>query len=132
MGFVYDVAVEVGIPAIQMQCASACSFWTFLSIPDVVAAHQLPVKVNSRFLSEVWKLGLDMKDVCDRRVVEKMVNDLMVDRREKFVKSMDRMAELARKSVLEGGSSSCCLDRLIEDIRLVNSYANDNHKDNLP
>ncbi|KAF2296182.1 hypothetical protein GH714_036573 [Hevea brasiliensis] len=45
MGFVYDVAVEVGIPAIQMQCASACSFWTFLSIPDAVAAHQLPVKV---------------------------------------------------------------------------------------
>ncbi|KAF2296183.1 hypothetical protein GH714_036579 [Hevea brasiliensis] len=247
MGFVYDVAVEVGIPAIQMQCASACSFWTFLSIPDVVAAHQLPVKVfvyfklfipfycityesspmkligkedmdskkkflwvirpesvmkqdgdnlgeipeelqagakergyivkwapqeevlahkaiggflthsgwnstlesivagvlvicwpyfgdqqvNSRFVSEVWKLGLDMKDVCNRRVVEKMVNDLMVDRREKFVKSTDRMAELARKSVLEGGSSSCCLDRLIEDIRLVNSYANDNHKDNL-
>ncbi|KAF2296197.1 hypothetical protein GH714_036688 [Hevea brasiliensis] len=45
MGFVYDVAVEVGIRAIQMHCISACSFWTFFSIPDVAAAHQLPIKV---------------------------------------------------------------------------------------
>ncbi|KAF2296185.1 hypothetical protein GH714_036583 [Hevea brasiliensis] len=204
MGFVYDVAVEVGIPTIQMHCISACSFWTFFSIPDVVAAHQLPIKgkedmdrlitkylewkrfsdaeifqeqlmefwhglvnskkkflwvirpecvinqdgdnlgeipeqlqegekekgyivkwapqeevlahkaiggflthcgwnstlesivagvpmicwpyfadqqVNGRFVTEVWKLGLDMNDVCDRGVVEKMVNDLMVDKR---------------------------------------------------
>ncbi|XP_057989665.1 7-deoxyloganetic acid glucosyl transferase isoform X2 [Hevea brasiliensis] len=59
-------------------------------------------QMNSRFVSEVWKLGMDMKDVCDRKVVEKMVNDLMVDRREEFVKSTARMAELARKSVTEG------------------------------
>ena len=32
-------------------------------------------------MSEVWKLGLDIKDVCDRKIVEKMVNDLMVERR---------------------------------------------------
>ncbi|KAJ9175815.1 hypothetical protein P3X46_014329 [Hevea brasiliensis] len=44
LGFVHDVAVEIGIPAIQMHCVSACSFWTFFSIPDVVAAHQLPIK----------------------------------------------------------------------------------------
>ncbi|KAF2296188.1 hypothetical protein GH714_036647 [Hevea brasiliensis] len=74
-------------------------------------------QVNSRYVSEIWKLGLDMKDVCDRRVVEKMVNDLMVDRREEYVKSTAaRMQELARKSVSEDGSSSCCLNRLIEDI----------------
>ncbi|KAF2318999.1 hypothetical protein GH714_012381 [Hevea brasiliensis] len=58
-------------------------------------------QMNSRFVSEVWKLGMDMKDVCDRKVVQKMVNDLMVDRREEFVKSTARMAELARKSVTE-------------------------------
>ncbi|KAF2318998.1 hypothetical protein GH714_012380 [Hevea brasiliensis] len=177
MGFVYDVAVEVGIPAIQLHTTSACAFWTFFSIPDIIAAHELPIKepashgwitkrrilysipksvttndngveeiskefqegpkergyivkwapqeeqVNSRFVSEVSKLGLDMKDVCDRKVVEKMVNDLMVDRREEFVESTARMAELARMSVSEGGSSSCCLDRLIKDIRLMNRQA---------
>ncbi|MFQ6647107.1 hypothetical protein Gotur_020416 [Gossypium turneri] len=36
-------------------------------------------QLNSRFVEEVWKLGLDMKDVSDRRVVEQMVNDLMVE-----------------------------------------------------
>ncbi|XP_065870530.1 7-deoxyloganetic acid glucosyltransferase-like [Euphorbia lathyris] len=76
-------------------------------------------QVNSRFVSEVWKLGLDMKDVCDRQIVEKMVNDLMVDRREVFVKEAARMTELARKSVAEGGSSSSNLNHLIQDIRLM-------------
>ncbi|KAF2296194.1 hypothetical protein GH714_036678 [Hevea brasiliensis] len=56
-------------------------------------------QVNSRYVSEIWKLGLDMKDVCDRRVVEKMVNDLMLDRREEYVKSTARMQELARKRI---------------------------------
>lgn len=73
-------------------------------------------QLNSRFVSEVWKLGLNMKDVCDRKVVEKMVNNLMVEWREKLVKSADRTAMLARKSVSDGGSSYCNLDRLIEDL----------------
>ncbi|XP_065870384.1 7-deoxyloganetic acid glucosyl transferase-like isoform X3 [Euphorbia lathyris] len=83
-------------------------------------------QVNSRFVSEVWKLGLDMKDVCDRRIVEKMVNDLLVDRREVFVKSAARMAELARKSVAEGGSSSSNLNHLIQDIRKMCMKSQDN------
>ena len=62
-----------------------------------------------------------MKDVCDRKVVEKMVNDLMVERREEFVKSTAEMARLARESVSESGSSYCNLDRLVEDIRLMTS-----------
>ena len=80
-------------------------------------------QVNSRVVGQVWKLGLDMKDVCDRKVVEKMVNDLMVERREEFVKSTDRMAKLAKKSVSDSGSSLCNLDRLIEDIRLMSVQA---------
>ncbi|EXB62620.1 hypothetical protein L484_023915 [Morus notabilis] len=67
----------------------------------------------------VWKLGIDVKNVCDRKVVENMVSDLMVERREEFVRSTAEMARLARKRVSEGGSSYCNLDRLIEDIRLT-------------
>uniref|UniRef100_A0A2P2MND9 Glycosyltransferase n=2 Tax=Rhizophora mucronata TaxID=61149 RepID=A0A2P2MND9_RHIMU len=76
-------------------------------------------QINSRCVEAVWKLGLDTKDVCDRRVVEKRVNDLMVNRREEFLRSTAGMADLARKSVGEGGSSSYHLDRLIEDVRLM-------------
>jgi hypothetical protein len=77
-------------------------------------------QVNSRFVSEVWKLGMDMKDICDRVIVEKMVNDLMVEKREEFLKSTVEMSRLSRESVSEGGSSYRNLDRLIEDIRLMN------------
>ncbi|KAK2639613.1 hypothetical protein Ddye_027408 [Dipteronia dyeriana] len=81
-------------------------------------------QVNSRFVGQVWKLGLDMKDhVYDRKVMEKMVNDLMVEKREEYVKSTDRMSKLAWKSVSHGGSSPCNLDRLIEDIRLMSVHA---------
>lgn len=78
-------------------------------------------QMNSRFVDEVWKLGLDMKDLCDTKIVEKMVNDLIVDRREEFMKSADRMANLARKSVNKGGSSYNNLDRLINDIKIMSS-----------
>jgi len=86
-------------------------------VPMICWSFFADQQVNSRFVGEVWKLGLDMKDTCDRVVVENMVRDLMVVRREEFVTAADRMAKLARKSVSEGGSSYCNLDRLIEDIR---------------
>ncbi|XP_031273306.1 7-deoxyloganetic acid glucosyltransferase-like [Pistacia vera] len=73
--------------------------------------------LNSRFVSEVWKIGIDMKDVCDRKVVERMINDVMVERREEFVKSAKNLATLARRSISDGGSSRGNLDLLINDIR---------------
>ncbi|KAL1150558.1 hypothetical protein V6Z11_A10G269600 [Gossypium hirsutum] len=76
-------------------------------------------QLNSRFVEEVWKLGLDMKDVCDRRVMEQMVNDLMVAKREEILKSATEFAKLAKGSVNAGGSSNCNFDCLIEDIRMM-------------
>ena len=76
-------------------------------------------QTNSRFASEVWKLGMDMKDVCDKVMVENMVNHLMEERRELFMKSAAEMARLAKESVSEGGYSYCNLDHLIKDIRLM-------------
>ncbi|KAJ0046160.1 hypothetical protein Pint_06411 [Pistacia integerrima] len=42
---------------------------------------------------------------------------------DEFKKSSSEMADSARKSVNEGGSSYCNLDRLINDIRLISSRA---------
>ncbi|KAI3470815.1 hypothetical protein Pfo_027478 [Paulownia fortunei] len=58
---------------------------------------------NSRFVSEVWKIGLDMKDTCDRILIEKM--------------RAHHMAILARKAISEGGSSYLNVDRLIEFLK---------------
>jgi hypothetical protein len=88
-------------------------------VPMICWPYFADQQVNSRFVSQVWKLGLDMKDTCDRSIVEKMVNNLMVERREEFMRSADEMAKLAKESVSEGGHSYCNLDRLIEDIRLI-------------
>ncbi|CAH1438642.1 unnamed protein product [Lactuca virosa] len=76
-------------------------------------------KVNSRFVGEVWKLGLDMKDTCDRVIVEKMVRELMEERKDEFRKSADKMAKLAKQCLMEGGSSYCNLERLIKDIKAM-------------
>jgi hypothetical protein len=89
-------------------------------VPMICWPYFADQQVNSRFVSEIWKLGMDMKDVCDRVTVEKMVNDLMVEKRGEFLKSTVEMSRLARESVSESGSSYCNFERLIEDIRFMN------------
>ncbi|KAK9920539.1 hypothetical protein M0R45_029094 [Rubus argutus] len=75
-------------------------------------------QVNSRWVGEVWKIGFDMKDTCDRSTVEKMIRALMDgEERELISKSVDRFAKLARNSISESGSSSHNLDKLIQDLR---------------
>ncbi|KAF3448079.1 hypothetical protein FNV43_RR08787 [Rhamnella rubrinervis] len=53
------------------------------------------------YVSEVWKIGLDMKDVSERKVVEKMVNDVMVKRKEELVNAADEMTKLAIKVLVK-------------------------------
>ncbi|WOH08515.1 hypothetical protein DCAR_0727956 [Daucus carota subsp. sativus] len=88
-------------------------------VPMICWPCYVDQQVVSRYTSMVWKIGLDMKDVLDRVMVEKMVRELMVSRRNEFLKSATETAKLAKVSVSEGGSSSCSLDRLIEDIRFM-------------
>ncbi|KAL8470328.1 hypothetical protein ACS0TY_032975 [Phlomoides rotata] len=72
---------------------------------------------NSRFVSEVWKIGLDMKDTCDRILIEKMIRDVMEVRRDEFLERARGIAILARKAIYEGGSSYSNLNRLIEFLK---------------
>lgn len=74
-------------------------------------------QMNSRWVSEVWKIGIDMKDSCDRESIESNVRDLMENKREHFNTQMQRISSLAKQSVSPGGSSYINLDKLIEDIR---------------
>ncbi|XP_034702975.1 7-deoxyloganetic acid glucosyltransferase-like [Vitis riparia] len=88
-------------------------------VPMICWPYFADQQINSRFVSHVWKLGSDMKDTCDRLIVEKMVRDLMEERRDELLKTADMMATRARKCVSEGGSSYCNLSSLIEEIRLM-------------
>ncbi|XP_059628008.1 7-deoxyloganetic acid glucosyl transferase-like [Cornus florida] len=86
-------------------------------VPMICWSYFADQMVNSRLVSEVWKLGLDMKDTCDRVVVEKMVRDLMEVRKDEFQQRADQMAKKAKRAVSEGGSSYFNLDRLIQGIK---------------
>ncbi|QCD90720.1 cytokinin-N-glucosyltransferase [Vigna unguiculata] len=93
-------------------------------VPMICWPYFADQQVNSRFVSDVWKVGLDMKDVCDRDVVEKMVNDIMVHRRDEFLKSAQAMAVLAHQSVSPGGSSHSSMQELIHYIKSVSKENN--------
>lgn len=67
--------------------------------------HYVDQQVNRRHVGEFWKLGLDMKDTCDRVTVERMIKELMDSKKEEFLKRADRIANVAMASVNKGGFS---------------------------
>ncbi|KAL0382065.1 UNVERIFIED_CONTAM: 7-deoxyloganetic acid glucosyl transferase [Sesamum calycinum] len=88
-----------------------------IGLPMVCWAYFADQTTNSRFVSEVWKIGMDMKDTCDRIIVEKMVKDVMDVRRDEFLERAHSMAMLSRKAISEGGSSYLNLNRLVEFLK---------------
>ncbi|XP_021735302.1 7-deoxyloganetic acid glucosyltransferase-like isoform X1 [Chenopodium quinoa] len=86
-------------------------------VPMICWPFYVDQQVNSRVVSEVWKIGLDMnKDNCTRVVVEELIKELMETRRDEFSKRADKMAKLAAQAVAEDGSSYNSLNHLIDDI----------------
>ncbi|CAA3022361.1 7-deoxyloganetic acid glucosyltransferase-like [Olea europaea subsp. europaea] len=92
-------------------------------VPMICWPYFLDQQVNCRFVGEVWKLGLDMKDTCDRSIIEETVRNLMEVRKEEFLQRADQMAKLAKRCLSEGGSSYCNLDRLIKNIESMSTSA---------
>lgn len=81
-------------------------------------------QINSRFVSAVWGIGLDMKDLCGRSIVEKMVGEVMEgERSEELRRNAQEMAEMAKKSVAEGGTSYNDFQRLVQHIMSFSSDA---------
>ncbi|KAK6234286.1 hypothetical protein QUC31_006692 [Theobroma cacao] len=44
LGFVLDVAKELGIPVFYFRTSSACCFWAYYSIPDIIQAGEIPIR----------------------------------------------------------------------------------------
>lgn len=57
---------------------------------------------------------MDIKDTCDRSIIDKAIRDLMEVRKEEFLERAENMARLVKKSVCEEGSSYKNLDCLIQ------------------
>ncbi|CAN6581333.1 unnamed protein product [Malus baccata var. baccata] len=60
-------------------------------------------QVTSRWICEVWRIGIDMKDTCERSMVEEMIRRLIEegDEREEILRSVERFSKLARVAVSE-------------------------------
>lgn len=86
-------------------------------VPMICWPFIMDQHVNSRYASEVWRIGVVMKDeIGGRNVVEKVVRDVMAGE-ESTRRSVCEMAEKARASVEEGGSSNLNLKKLIHHIQ---------------
>ncbi|CAL5083013.1 unnamed protein product [Urochloa decumbens] len=72
-------------------------------------------QINSRFVGAVWRNGLDMKDVCERAVVERMVREAMES--DEIRRSAEALAQQVKRDVAAGGSSATEFDRLVGFIR---------------
>ncbi|KAB1200272.1 UDP-glycosyltransferase 76F1 [Morella rubra] len=88
-------------------------------VPMICLAQYVDQHITSTLVTEVWKIGLDLKETCDRSAIEKVIRTLMDDKREEFIASVGKIAKLANKCVSQGGSSYKNLDKLIEDIRKI-------------
>ncbi|KAI7734938.1 hypothetical protein M8C21_021660, partial [Ambrosia artemisiifolia] len=85
-------------------------------VPMICWPQNVDQQVNSRFVSEVWKIGIDIKDTCDRAIVEKAVRDVIDARRSEFIESTRMLGELGGQSVADDGASVMDLYRLIKTI----------------
>ncbi|KAM3209557.1 hypothetical protein ACQJBY_063942 [Aegilops geniculata] len=71
--------------------------------------------INSRFVGDVWGTGLDMKDVCERAVVEGMVRQAMESGQLRM--SAQALSQKVGRDIAEGGSSATEFQRLIGFIK---------------
>ena len=55
-------------------------------------------QVNSRYVSEIWRVGLDMKHTCDRITVKRMINELMDGSKDKLRRSRDKISHQAKEA----------------------------------
>lgn len=92
-------------------------------VPMICWPRYVDQLVNSRLVSQIWKIGVDMKDSCNRVTIEKMVKEVMVHRRQEFLENATKFSILAKNAILKGGSSYESLHNLINDISLSNLQA---------
>lgn len=75
-------------------------------------------QINSRFVGKVWNIGVDMKDMNGRVVVEEMVRKLMDGNgNDELRRSAGKMAEEMAKSCTKGGSSYMNFQKLLQHIK---------------
>ncbi|KAK8572401.1 hypothetical protein V6N13_047999 [Hibiscus sabdariffa] len=74
-------------------------------------------RVNARYVSRVWKTGIQLENICDRGLVEKTIKRLMVDEEGKKMRLRAKYLKERVEISIRDGSSYNSLNDLIELIR---------------
>ncbi|KAF3433581.1 hypothetical protein FNV43_RR24683 [Rhamnella rubrinervis] len=80
--------------------------------------------VNARYLSHVWKVGLQLENGMERGEIEKIIRKLMVEKEGEEIR--DRVTKLKEKANLclkQDGSSYKSLDSLVSHILSLESFS---------
>ncbi|KAL5733121.1 hypothetical protein ACOSQ2_032813 [Xanthoceras sorbifolium] len=80
-------------------------------------------RVNARYVSDVWRVGLQLENGIERGEIEKTIRRLMVEREGKEIR--ERILCLKEKAILslkEGGSSYESINSLVTHILLLESF----------
>ncbi|PQP92590.1 UDP-glycosyltransferase 76F1-like [Prunus yedoensis var. nudiflora] len=79
--------------------------------------------MNARYVSDVWKVGLQLEHGVERNEIAKTIRKLMVEKQGEDIK--DRALKLMEKATLcfkEAGSSYQSLDSLVKHILSIKSF----------
>ncbi|KAL1161177.1 hypothetical protein V6Z11_A07G116500 [Gossypium hirsutum] len=72
-------------------------------------------RVNARHASQVWRIGIQLENMCERGEVERAIKRLMVDKEGKEMRQRAKnLKERIQLDIREGGSSYNSLNELIE------------------
>eukprot|EP01018_Ginkgo_biloba_P020129 Gb_27984 [translate_table: standard] len=74
-------------------------------------------QTNRRFVSQVWKIGMEMNDVVERGEVEQMVRKLMKgEEGEEMRRRVSELKEASIRAISKGGSSSNYLETFVNEM----------------
>ncbi|CAN6205398.1 unnamed protein product [Urochloa humidicola] len=76
-------------------------------------------QINSRLVGAVWGNGLDMKDVCERGVVERTVREAMESA--EIRRSARALAQQVRRDISAGGCSTIEFEQLVRFVMDLNT-----------
>ncbi|CAI8597294.1 unnamed protein product [Vicia faba] len=85
-------------------------------------------KINAKYASDVWKVGLQLESKLKRGEIEKIIRKLMLgDEANEIRQNVMNLKEKANVCLKEGGSSYCFLDSLVSEILSLKSSTSTAH-----
>ncbi|GAB2263171.1 hypothetical protein Droror1_Dr00004168 [Drosera rotundifolia] len=86
-------------------------------VPMICWPHYGDQQLNGRCVSEVYKIGVYLKDYpCERDAIARVVNQVMGQKKKELGISSESLAASSKKAVSEGGSSFNIFHQLVDFI----------------